>query len=407
VGAATLFPIGQPHCFRSSAVNEVVSNRLIGPPVVLLTTIALLSGFMVLILAPWCWPLALVPAAVTQWSLACCDGLVQWGAGLPGAYWHVPDLPGWWLWGFYLVLLSALTLEALWQRPFYCLAAGLFWLALGLVVGLAPTASGTFRCTFVAVGHGGCTVIETPDGRTLLYDAGAMAGPDVTRRHIAPFLWSRGIRRVDELFLSHADLDHFNGIGELVERFAVGQVTTTPNFAERDNRPVNEALTILKRRGIPLRTIHAGNRLGAGGVQLQVLHPPQDWRQGNENARSLVLLVSHAGRTVLLTGDLEGPGLERMLSAPRLPVDVLMSPHHGSRAANTDTLADWADPRVVVSCQGRPRGGSEAAEPYTRRGARFLPTWPHGAVTVHISAAGMRIETYRTQERWLVESRRK
>ena len=52
----------------------------------------------------------------------------------------------------------------------------------------------------------------TLDGRVLVYDAGALGGPDVTRRQIAPFLWSRHIRRVDEVFLSHADLDHFNGM---------------------------------------------------------------------------------------------------------------------------------------------------------------------------------------------------
>ena len=72
------------------------------------------------------------------------------------------------------------------------------------------------------VGHGGCTVLETPDGRTLLYDAGALAGPEVTRRQIAPFLWSRGIRRIDEVILSHADLDHFNGLPSLLDRFAIG-----------------------------------------------------------------------------------------------------------------------------------------------------------------------------------------
>jgi len=72
-----------------------------------------------------------------------------------------------------------------------------------------------------------------PDGRTCLYDAGAIAGPDVTRRQIAPFLWSRGIRRIDEVLLSHADLDHFNGLAALLERFAVGQVTCTPSFDKK------------------------------------------------------------------------------------------------------------------------------------------------------------------------------
>jgi competence protein ComEC len=118
-------------------------------------------------------------------------------------------------------------------------------------------------------------------------------------------------------------------------------------------------------------------------------------------------LLKHAGRSILLTGDLEGPGLERVLALPRVPVDVLMAPHHGSRTANTPGLAEWAHPRVVVSCQGKPRGGSEASEPYTPRGARFLSTFSRGAVTLRAAPAGMIVETYRTKERWLVESREK
>jgi len=378
---------------------------LIGPPIVLLTSIALLAGFMLIMLAPVCWPLALYAADITRWSLAGCDGLVRWGTDLPGAYWYVPDLPVWWLWGFYLLLLAALTTELLWRRRFYCLLAGLAWLLLGLMIGLTPLNRGEFRCTFVAVGHGGCTVLETPDGRTLLYDAGAMTGPDVTRRTIAPYLWSRGIRRIDELFLSHADLDHFNGIADLVQRFAVGRVTTTRNFLDRKNPPVDATLAILARRNIPLRTVRAGDRLAAGGVDISVLHPPGGWQEGNENARSLVLLLKHAGRSILLTGDLEGPGLERVLGMPAQHVDVLMAPHHGSRAANTPALAEWADPRVVVSCQGKPR--SQLPDPYTPNGARFLSTMTHGAVTFRVGPGAMFVETYRTQERWLVESRKK
>src|SRR5882762_3957543 len=76
------------------------------------------------------------------------------------------------------------------------------WLLVGLVGAASPLDNDELRCTFLAVGHGGCTVLETPDGRVLLYDAGSMSGPDVARRQIAPFLWSRGIRRIDEVFLS-------------------------------------------------------------------------------------------------------------------------------------------------------------------------------------------------------------
>jgi competence protein ComEC len=298
---------------------------LIGPPLMLLSVVALASGFLLLLTAAVAWPLAPLFARPAGWTLAACDWLVTNSLKLPGSSWYVSDTPAWWLWVLYLGLLAVLLLEPLRRRWGWALLAGLAWLCVGLLAGLPQRPSDELRCTFLAVGHGGCTVLETPDGRVLLYDAGALGGPDVTRRHVAPFLWTRGVRRVDEVFLSHADLDHFNGLRELLDRFSVGQVTLTPTFAEKPTAGVRLTLDEMDRRRIPRRVVHAGDWLTAGDVQLEVLHPPAEGPEGNENARSLVLLVRHAGHAMLLTGDLEGPGLARVLGLPEAHVDVLMS----------------------------------------------------------------------------------
>jgi len=168
---------------------------------------------------------------------------------------------------------------------------------------------------------------------------------------------------------------------------------------------VAHTLAVLQHRGIPTRIVKAGDRLSAGDVTMEVLHPPPAGPDGNENARSLVLEVRHAGHTLLLTGDLEGSGLERVLALPPRKVDVLMAPHHGSRKANTPDFASWARPQVVVSCQGPPRSPADAAEPYKARGAQFLGTWPHGAVTVHSHSSGMVVETFVTKQRFVVRGR--
>jgi competence protein ComEC len=370
---------------------------LIGPPVVLLTSVALVTGFL-LLLTSWCWPLASLLAGITHLCLAGCEGLVGLGMRLPGAYWFVPDLPEWWLWVFYVGLLAVLAIPALRQRR--TLLVGLGWLCLGLALPFLRQTPNELRCTFVAVGHGGCTVLQTPDGRTLLYDAGAIQGPNVTRRNIVPFLWSQGITRIDEVFLSHADLDHYNGLPSLCEYFAVGQVTCTPTFTARDNPPVRHTLDVLHQRRIAVRVIKAGDRMTAGPVEMEVLHPPAAGPAGNENARSLVLRVRHAGHTILLTGDLEDAGLTQVLGIPAAPVEVLMAPHHGSKKSNIPALAEWAKPKVVVSCQGLPKSLYE--EPYTKRGATFLGTWPHGAVTVVSRRGELSVTTFRTGQRLVV-----
>ncbi len=378
---------------------------LIMAPLVALAGIELLLGLLLLLAAPVCWPLALALGWLMRWCLALSDRIVDLADGVPGGHWYVASVPEWWLWVFYVVLLSALMLESLRRYWRWFTLAGLAWVCVGLVGGAAPRPSDELRCTFLAVGHGGCSVIETPDGRVLLYDAGAMTGPEVTERHVAPFLWQRGIKRIDEVFLSHAHLDHYCGVEALMDRFAVGQVTLGPGFGEEKHVPgVARVLTASEGNRVPMRKVKAGDHLSAGPVGIEVLHPPTESVGDNPDERSLVLLMTYAGHSLLFTGDLRNAGQERLLSLPPTPVDVLQSPHHGSAAANTAALATWARPKVVVSCQGPPRTATDVAKPYREVGARFLPTWTHGAVTVRIHETGMVVETYRTGERIVVRA---
>ena len=180
------------------------AGLVLGPPLTLLTSVALLAGFLLLLLAPLALPITAPLAFVVHHCLAACEWLVDAADGFRLSFFYVGEIPEWWLWIFYGVLLAALTQPML--RPFRRLAwlTGLGWLGVGLLTAAVRLPADELRMTFLAVGHGGCTVLETPDGRTLLYDAGALAGPDVARRQIAPFLWQRGVRRIDEVFLSHA-----------------------------------------------------------------------------------------------------------------------------------------------------------------------------------------------------------
>jgi competence protein ComEC len=142
-------------------------------------------------------------------------------------------------------------------------------------------------------------------------------------------------------------------------------------------------------------------------VTFEVLHPPADGPDGEENVRSLVLLVRHAGNTVLLTGDLEGAGQERVVRLPAPPVDVLLAPHHGGKDANARRTADgrfesglvaaWAKPRLVVSCQkAGPTDHLRAA--YGAVGADVWDTPTAGAVTVRSHPTGVVAEAFRTGE---------
>jgi competence protein ComEC len=378
------------------------AGLLIAPPAVFLGWVALLAGALTLVAGAVSELLAHGFGWLLHISLLGCEKLVGFAGGLPASHVYWCSFPSWWVWIFYaglLIVLTARSLQPYWR---WAVIAGLAWICLGLLTSIVRLPSGELHSTFLAVGHGGCAVFETSDGRVLLYDAGSLNGPEVTARRIAPFLWHRGIRRIDEVILSHADLDHFNGLPDLLERFAIGQVTCTPTFAEKDTPGVPFTIKALRKHKVPRRIAQAGDILTLSDMQIDVLHPPPTGPEGNENARSMVLLVRHAGHSILLTGDLEGHGLTSLLSNTPLPVDILMAPHHGSATSNNSQLAAWAQPQIVVSCEGLPRGQIRGPEPYTRTGAAFLGTWPHGAVTIHSRAGSMVVETFQSRQRFVV-----
>ena len=405
--------------FVTGAIVTVVSAPLVlawqnvaspiavplGPVLVVLTAIALVSGFLLLVAAPFgtigAWPFA----RITEWSLSACEWFVHLGDRVPFGHTYQPAPATWWLVGFYLLVAGIVLLDGpRAKRCFYALCA---WTIFGTALGFHPRTSDEARVTFLAVGHGGCVVIEAPDGRVLLYDTGTTAGPDAVRRVVAPYLWSRGISRVDEVFLSHADLDHFNGLPELLRRFHVERVTITPTFSEKQSPGVDAVLAALESRGVDRRVVVAGERFTTGSLTFDVLHPPPAGPAGNENARSLVLLVRHNGHSVLLTGDLEGEGQTAVIARPVSPVDVMLAPHHGAKNANAPrgtsekpepgVMAQWARPKLVVSSQHA--GPTEHLRAgYGAAGATVFDTPTAGAVTVRCHSTGVVAECFRTGE---------
>jgi competence protein ComEC len=226
-----------------------------------------------------------------------------------------------------------------------------------------------------------------------------LAGPEVATRVIAPFLWSRGHHRIDEVFLSHADLDHFNGLPALLERFRIGQVSMNPSFADKTIAGVRLVLDCLERSATKLRVLRRGEILQTGDLRLEVLHPPAEGPPGTENARSLVLGLSYGGSRLLFTGDLEPPGLGILLSQPPWRAAVLVAPHHGSVVSNTPALADWVAAELVIISDHVP--ARERPEPYTRLGAQLWPTFSEGAVLLSTHGNGWTARSYATQKTWL------
>lgn len=381
----------------------LVVNVLIAP----LVALSMGWGFLCLAFAPVSRTLAGWCGGACDITLACLSAVVSWAAELPGGHAWLAGPAAWWVTGWYLAIAVALLLlpTARLRRggTWAALAGG--WLAVGLVAGgVVPASSAPpagMRVIAAAMGHGCGIAVLTPTGRCLVYDAGRLGAPGAARRALAGVLWSAGLSRIDTLVISHADADHFNAVPELLERFAVGRIVVPAAFLASPAPGVADVLKRAAAAGVPVQAAVAGDSFAIDAhCRARVLHPsgvamghevkPAADQRAADNQSSLVLSVEAAGRSLLLTGDLEGDALAEFVAGGTEACDVLVAPHHGTLTSLPPDIARSTRPELVlVSGAGGPawlevRDAYGAAIP-AGVGA-VLKTGGEGAVAIECAA---------------------
>jgi competence protein ComEC len=245
-------------------------------------------------------------------------------------------------------------------------------LLLASAPGLPP---GAFELRIFDIGHGLAVLVRTRE-RVLLYDAGpSWPGGDAAAWTVLPAMRALGVRRLDALVVSHGHADHKGGVRSVRGRFP-GAPGWGGFGAEDDDH-------------LPCR---AGLSWAWDGVRFSVLHPAEGFR-GGLNDGSCVLLIEGPGGRVLLTGDIEARGERALLASQRrLPVDLVVAPHHGSRTSSGPALVAATRPAwVVFSTNWRNRWNFPAeaiVARWRRAGALPLSTERHGEIVVRFDPRG-------------------
>lgn len=379
---------------------------LISPLIWAAVSVAMWSGFLMLV-AGWITPwIGMMLAAICNWSLDWLERIVHWAESVPAGHAWLPGPASWWVAGFYIGLLAFILSGRRIAPPRWQLAA----LAAWVLVGLAPVAARHWTrsgldCTVVAVGHGECVLLQAPSGETLLYDAGGIGSPEYATQSISAVLWDKGIMHIDGIVLSHSDTDHYNAVPGLLERFGVGAVYVSPVMFRSADDAIDRGPKLLhdaiQKAGVPIREIWSGDELHVGPqVRVEVLHPPRKGVVGSDNANSVTLGVDYAARRILLPGDLESPGIDDVMAEQPYDCDVLLAPHHGSRRSDPPGFAAWSTPEWVVLSGG---GGEQAApviRTYEEAGAQVFVTDEVGAVQFLVKPnSELAVATFRPRPR--------
>ncbi|MFZ5776080.1 MAG: DNA internalization-related competence protein ComEC/Rec2 [Thermodesulfobacteriota bacterium] len=264
--------------------------------------------------------------------------------------------------------------------------------------------SDTVRVSCLDVGQGSATVVELPDDTVTLIDGGGPAseGFDIGERVIAPFLWKNHIRTIDQVILTHAHADHFNGLPFVIKHFR--PKTLWVNDLTSSDPAFRRLLADAAQAGCEVRlasagTLLAGERTGHGAAIRCVANlamarmteaPESGKRPPPPNRLGMVVRLDHGGTGFLFPGDLERTDEERLLSQGRLPLraDALLLPHHGLKSAGGGGFLAAVAPDYLIASTGREEKVAVATPP-PESGQRLLITAREG--TVFLTSNGKRI----------------
>ncbi|MDH4241800.1 MAG: MBL fold metallo-hydrolase, partial [Phycisphaerae bacterium] len=277
-------------------------------------------------------------------------------------------------------------------------------LALAVIVFIGVTKwQRTYRNDMVIscldVGHGQAILAQLPGRANVLFDAGSLYKSDIGRRIVAPFLHYKGINKIDAIIISHNDVDHINGIPEIVESCKVGGVYTNKAFLSRtDEWGTAEFLkTWLREQGHELQ--QAGRNFSVGGkAKIKIIWPTEQIYEDKtlgDNDKSMVSLIEFGGsaqhasrRKILLCSDIEKFAQRKILELfPDLKVDVVVAPHHGSAKTLEADFLERLEAGISISSCSRAqyerlqaiKGNDKAKSFYTAR---------DGAITVYVYKNG-------------------
>jgi competence protein ComEC len=349
-------------------------------------------------------------AVLTRLLLVAAEAVAGWHVHFePTA--RIGDLPVWVAATFAGSLLAlAYTVR---RHPRGVAAPLIAALSLFVICCVQPWApdlkAGLLELSAIDVSQGDSLLLAFPNGKTMLVDAGGFPGAErMTRKPqidmgedvISPYLWSRKIRHLDYVALSHGHSDHMGGLAAILDNFHpdalwIGAEPETPAWKEIQRQAVDDHVRIekLTRASAPIRI---------GDTTVRVLAPAADYVPGDtaENNDSLVFRLNFGKRSILFTGDAERQVEQELLQDDYLePVTVLKVGHHGSRTSSTEDFIERLSPQFALISDGYKNQFHHphptVLERLAQHHATVLRTDEHGLITFLTDGDRVEVKTFR------------
>lgn len=341
--------------FHSISVVSILSNIIIVP----IADISVILGFLSAILGLMLPTLSLIVNYMNIPVIELILYTTKLINSIPYASINLAVLP------FYIVILYYTVLIIAVSRIDKKLKLRLTFAVL-LIVALVSVYNylpKNLEMTFLDVGQGDSTFIMTPSRKAFLIDGGgrpanSSSSFDVGHDIILPFLYYKGVLKLDGIFISHTDTDHIGGILSLIKEIKVDKIFIGEQKVTDDN--FKALMKIADLKNIPVVFLNRGDKIKADNIVFDVLNPGEFIEENPINNNALVFKVIYKNAEFLFTGDIEKEA-EKKLEKFDITSDVLKVAHHGSNTSSTRDFINKVKPDICVIQVGKNNYGQPDA----------------------------------------------
>lgn len=365
--------------FNYIPIMGILYNILLIP----VFTYLLIFGFILLIFNYICWYFFVIPFKIFDFSLYILRCFIDYTEGFVFNGITIPTPSVYEIIFFYTFITLILYLYYDKNFNFKALGFRILIVFYSLTYVIIPLTDNAAYFNIVDVGQGMFSILSYKD-INLIFDCGSTSNKNLGKYTAVPYLIKKGINRVDGIFISHWDTDHYSAINDIINS---SNINVKKVFSSRYKENIDCDISIINKN------TYSNIK---DSLNLEILWPEKTFTYDDINNTSLVILISFNGNSILIPGDIE-EFAETMIVQDLTPVDILVVPHHGSKTSSSEEFVSSCIPKIAVMSYGKNNYGIPSIDVinrYNKVKSKLFSTFEHGEINFILKNDKIYYNTY-------------